>query len=275
MTLSDTPEFIHTLKDREPESFALLYAAYGRKIYGLAYRMTGNREEAEDITQETFLQVYRKIEDFRGQSQLYTWIYAIARNLCYQHFQRAQRSSFAAFEVLLDRGADIEPPAGIKAWEKQELVRQVKEGCLMGLVRCLAFQQRMAFILHVLVQLSIRDVAEILDKSEEATKVLIHRARKNLRDFLCKHCSVYDPANPCHCVDLLGFSLKQGWIERPTSRERNLPDAQQIEAEIKRVREVVELYTNLSAPNPPADLNRRIQQLILEQAGGIFASKKV
>jgi RNA polymerase sigma factor (sigma-70 family) len=275
MITSDTTTLIQSLKDREPESFALLYAAYGRKIYGLAYRMTGSRAEAEDITQETFLQVYRKVQDFRGQSQLYTWIYAITKNLCYRHFQRAKKSSFASFEALLDSGAEIEPPSEIKAWEKQELVRQIKEGCLTGLVRCLAFQQRLAFILHILLQLPVRDVAEILGKSEAATKVLIHRARKNLKNFLCKNCSVYDPVNPCHCEDLLGFSLKQGWIERPASEKRNLPDVEQIEEEIKSVREVVELYAHLSMPNPSGDLNRRIQQFILEQQGIIFTTQKV
>ncbi len=274
MTFSDSNEFTQHLKDREPESFDALYAAYGRKIYSLAYRMTGSQAEAEDITQETFLQVYRKIEDFRGQSQLYTWIYAIARNLCYRYFQRVKKSSFTAFETLVYSGAEIESPSEIKAWEKQELIRQVKEGCLTGLVRCLAFQPRMAFILHVLLRLPIQDVAEILDKSEEATKVLIHRARKNLRNFLCKNCSVYDAANPCHCADLLGFSLKQGWIERPSS-EKKIPDVQQIEKEIRNVRDVVELYAHLSDPDPSEDLNRRIQQFILEQEGAIFVSKKV
>ncbi|CAG0935879.1 ECF RNA polymerase sigma factor SigW [Thermoflexales bacterium] len=275
MILSDTTQLIQSLKDREPESFALLYATYGGKIYEVAYRMTGSQAEAEDITQETFLQVYRKVDDFRGQSQLYTWMYAIAKNLCYRHFQRAKKSSFASFEALLDSGAEIGPSSAIKAWEKQELVRQIKEGCLTGLVRCLAFPQRMAFILHILLHLPVRNVAEILDKSEAATKVLIHRARKNLRNFLCKNCSVYEPVNPCHCEDLLGFSLKQGWIERLASEKRNLPDVEQIEEEIKSVREVVELYTQLSVPHPPQNFNRRIQQFIVEQEGVIFASKKV
>jgi RNA polymerase sigma factor (sigma-70 family) len=275
MTLSDTSEFIQNLRDREPESFALLYAAYGGKIYSLAYRMTGNREDAEDITQEAFLQVYRKAASFREQSQLYTWVYAIAKNLCYRFFQREKKNSFASFEALIHDAVDTELPSGINASEKEELIRQVKEGCLTGLLRCLSFNQRIAFILQVLLRLPLHDVAEILGKSKEATKVLIHRARKNLKSFLCKNCSVYDPANPCHCESLLGFSLKQGWIDLLPRDEKTRLDPRQIEKEIKGIRKVVELYAHLSDPNPSRDLNRRIQELIRGQEGVIFTRTKV
>jgi RNA polymerase sigma-70 factor (ECF subfamily) len=275
MTLSDTSEFIQNLRDREPESFTLLYAAYGRKIYSLAYRMTGSREDAEDITQETFLQVYHKAVSFREQSQLYTWIYAIAKNLCYRSFQRAKKSSFASFETLIHDATGTELPPGINASEKEELIRQVKEGCLTGLLRCLSFNQRIAFILHVLLHLPLYNVAGILGKSKEATKVLIHRARKNLKSFLCKNCSVYDPANPCHCENLIGFSLKQGWIGLRPGDEEVFLDTLRIEEEIKGIREVIELYAHLSEPDPSEDLNRRIQELIHGREGIIFSATKV
>ena len=169
----------------------------------------------------------------------------------------------------------MELPPELTAWEKQELIQQVKEGCLTGLVRCLAFQQRMAFILHVLMQLPIQDVADILGKSDAATKVLIHRARRNLKNFLGKNCSVYDPANPCQCEELVGLCLRQGWIERSSSAGKRPPEPQQIEAEIKGIREVVELYTSFSVPQPAEELRRRIQQYIFEQAGTIFNAQKV
>ncbi len=275
MMLIDTVEFIQKIKEQDAESLALLYAAYGSKIYGLALRMTGNREDAEDITQETFLQVYRKAGSFREQSRLYTWIYAIAKNLCYRSFQRAKKSSFASFEALIYEAADAELPSEIDILEKEDLIRQVKEGCLTGLLRCLSFNQRIAFILHVLLHLPIHDVAEILDKSEEAAKVLIHRARMNLKRFLCKNCSVYDPANPCRCERMIGFSLKQGWIEQRSKDEKAPLDTRQIEKEIRGIREVIELYTHLSEPGPSENLNQRIQGLVRGQEGIIFTDTKV
>lgn len=144
--MNDPGEIIRQLKDTNPEILSSLYSAYGRKIYNLAYRMTGNVEDAEDITQETFWQVYRKAGSFRQQSQLYTWIYAIAKNLCYQYYLRTKKNSFTAFEALICDAADTQQPPGIDALEKDELIQQVKEGCLTGLLRCLSFNQRIAFI---------------------------------------------------------------------------------------------------------------------------------
>ncbi len=275
MPSTDTEELIQKLRDRDPESLTSLYMTYGRKIYNLAYRMTGSREDAEDITQETFLQVYRNARSFHGQSQLYTWIYAIAKHLCYRSFQRSKESSFVSFEKLIQDSRDTEPVSGINGLEKENLIRQIKKGCLTGLLRCLSFNQRIAFILHIILRLPLRDVARILNKSEPAAKVLAHRARKNLKNFLCKNCSVYDPANPCHCEDLLGFSLKQGWIEQSFPKGKPSLDTQRIEEEIKRIRDVVELYTDLSMPDASEDLYHRVQELIQAQKEIIFTSTRV
>lgn len=90
----DVNELVQQLINREPGSFDLLYTTYGSRIYRLAYRMTNNQADAEDITQETFLHVYHGIADFRRESQLYTWIYAIAKNVCYQVLKRKKISGF-------------------------------------------------------------------------------------------------------------------------------------------------------------------------------------
>ena len=266
--LNNPAKFIRNLGERDPENFTLLYAAYGKKIYNLAYRMTGNQDDAEDITQETFLQAYRNIGTFHEKSQIYTWIYAIAKNLCYRIFQR-QKNSFAFYEALICEASKTEIPAGIPASEKQQLIGQVKDGCLTGLLRCLSFYQRIAFILHILLHLPVRDVSKILNKSEGATKVLIHRARLNLKIFLCKNCSLYDSENPCQCKNLLGFSLKQGWIMRPSDLERagSPLDLRRIEEEIKSFREVIDLYSSLDDANLSDELNRQIQELVRNQDG--------
>jgi RNA polymerase sigma-70 factor (ECF subfamily) len=276
MVPRDTNKLVQLLKNREPGSFELLYATYGSKIYGLAYRMTGNQDDAEDITQETFLQVYHKIGEFRGESQLYTWIYTIAQNLGYQVFKRTKKTTFISFEALIHAALDVECPSDIKTVEtedREELIYQVKEGCLTGLLRCLSFYQRVAFIFHVLLHLPIRDVAEILGKSEGATKVLIHRAKGNLKEFLCQNCSLYDPSNRCHCEDLVEFSLKQGWIQIESAKKTTSVDPQQIEQEIRGVRDVIQLFGQLAEPTPSQKLNQQLQALVQNQQGIIFTPK--
>lgn len=268
----DEKTLIHDLKTRPEASFNLLNSAYGFKIYHLAYRMVGNHQDAEDITQETLIKVYRHIDQFRGDSRLYTWIYTIAKNECHRFMKQG---SFASMEGLL-HSAQSKDANTFSEREKQILLNQIKDGCFSGLLRCLSFYQRLAFILYVLLKLPIEDVAGILGKSPGAAKVLIHRARKNLKEFLCKNCSLYDPGNPCRCENLMNFSLAQGWIQAPTGRpgEAAAVTPQTIQQEIDGMRRVTELYRTLSAQSPSDEFTQRMQAMISSQDWAIFSPKK-
>jgi RNA polymerase sigma factor (sigma-70 family) len=265
-----TDDFIQQLRDHDEGSFSLLFHKYGEKIYNLAYRMTGNEEDASDITQGTFLQVYRHIDSFRGESQLYTWIFAIARNECLHVLKTRKQLSFVSFEEMIQDAVRVVMPSGIAESEKAQLANQVKEGCLTGLIRCLSFNQRTAFVLHVLLHLSIVDVAEILDKSETATRVLIHRARLNLKKFLCKNCSLYDSANFCKCENLIGFSLKHAWISVNPTRTSGVLDTQKIEEEIHNFDSILNFYSNLNPSMTPQFLQQQIRTMIASKEWGIF-----
>jgi RNA polymerase sigma factor (sigma-70 family) len=265
-----TDDLIQQLRDHDESSFSLLFHNYGEKIYNLAYRMTGNDEDASDITQGTFLQVYRHIDSFRGDSHLYTWIFAIARNECLHVLKTRKRLSFVSFEELIQDAVSVVMPSGIAESEKTQLANQVKEGCLTGLIRCLSFNQRAAFILHVLLHLSIGDVAKILDKSETATRVLIHRARMNLKKFVCKNCSLYDSTNFCKCENLIGFSLKHGWILLNPTPTNGLLDTQKIEEEIQNFNSILNFYSNLNPPITPQLLHQEIRKLIASKDWELF-----
>ncbi|MFZ6030440.1 MAG: RNA polymerase sigma factor [Chloroflexota bacterium] len=279
MEYSTTEEMlIDHLKHGRGEGFELLYATYAHKVYNLAYRITGDRGDAEDITQETFIQACHHIDQFRGDSQFYTWIYTIAKNLCYQLLKQRKKKSFAAMEVLLystqgDGITDV-----FSGREKQILLAQIKDGCFTGLLRCLSFYQRMAFVLHVLLTLPMKDVAGILGKSEGATKVLVHRARQNLKDFLCQNCSLYAADNACRCENLMSFSLAKGWIQKPAGDPFAPPDGitpEAIQTEVEGVRKVVELYKTLSAQTPSEDFVQRIRDILQQGDGAIFSRQKV
>jgi RNA polymerase sigma factor (sigma-70 family) len=278
MEPTDEKSLIYHLQNREEDSFDLLYATYGRKIYHLAYRLTGEHKDAEDITQETFLRVYRHIDQFRGDSQLFTWIYAIAENLCRHVPKQKKKTSFASMEALLHSAQGDETTETFSEREKQIILGQIKDGCFTGLLRCLAFSQRMAFVLHVLLDLPMKDVADILGKSEGATKVLVHRARQNLKDFLCENCSLYQPGNPCRCENLMSFSLAKGWVTRPTSAQAGEPYAmtsKHIQAEVDGIRKVIALYQALPEQTPPDQLARQIRTLLQQEDWAIFSRQKV
>ena len=132
-------------------------------------------------------------------------------------------------------------------------------------MRCLSFDQRAAFVLHVLAGLPIREVADALERSEGATKALIFRAREALRDFLCRICSDYDPTNPCRCENLAAFSLRNGWVGLPTAGQQQggAPvSTEAIQQELDGIRRTVAMFQTLPEAVPSELLLERIRRMV-------------
>ena len=141
----------------------------------------------------------------------------------------------------------------------------------MGLLRCLSFHQRIAFILNILNTVSTLDISKIIGKTENATRILIHRARKNLKRFLCENCSLYQKGNQCKCENLISFSLKQGWIQvyHPSVA------AEIIESELKEFKNEIALYQTIPEIDRGEELQNKIMKTIKESNFNIFSNKKV
>lgn len=251
------------------DNFEQIYSLYFNKIYNLAFKIIGNWDAAADITQETFIQVLANSDKYRGQSQIYTWIYAIAKNNCFKYIKRIRKKSFSSMEELIRMASLNEEEYSQQ--EKQQYIVQVKDGCLLGLIRCLSFNQRISFILNVLFDVPVKDVASVISKSENSTRILICRARKNIREFLCRNCSLYDNNNSCRCENLISFSLKQGWIEKYNPAiSPNL-----VEAEIKVFKNEISLYKTVQLRSESVDLKKKILFSIEELKFNIFSQRKV
>lgn len=246
-----------------------LYTSYSSKIYNLAYRMTGNRDDASDITHETFIQAYNSLDKFKGESHIFTWLYAIAKNNCLKFLKHKKKTTFESMQTLINQvGSPVSEE--IPEADKANYIAQVKDGCLSGLLRCLPLTQRLTFILHILLDVSVEQVATIINKSENATRILVHRSRQNIREFLCKNCSLYHSHNKCRCENLINFSLKQGWIEQ------NGLNNNRLESEIKNLKDVVALYKSLQDAAPAPGMEKKIQTLLTGQTDLlILADKKV
>jgi RNA polymerase sigma factor (sigma-70 family) len=252
------------------DSFEEIYTQHSRKVYNLAFRMTGDVQLAEDIAQETFIQVFKNLAKFRGDSQLSTWIYSIARNSCLRQLTKTKRKSYHSIELLIEK-VNLSPASEkYNEPEKQFYINQVKNGCLLGVLRCLSFNQRMAFILNVLFDMHISDVSAIINKSENSTRILVHRARKNLREFLCNNCSLYDSANPCRCENLISFSLKQGWLQKYGTDTSPAV----VETELRAFKNEILLYQNISLKKEPEELKTNILNIMKKQNLLIFLIKK-
>jgi RNA polymerase sigma-70 factor (ECF subfamily) len=156
-------------------AFEEIYRAHAGKLYGLLLRMVGNAADAEDLLQDVFLSAHRKLDGFRGDSALGTWLYRLATNHCLDYLR-----SRAARTGQLTDGLDEEPglaDAGSRAlaertvakMDLERAVAQLPEGC------------RAAFLLHDVQGLEHREVAEALGIAEGTSKSQVHKARLRLR----------------------------------------------------------------------------------------------
>lgn len=159
-------------------AFEEIYASHAGKLYSLACRMLGNPADAEDLLQEIFLSAHRKLDSFRGESALGTWLYRLATNQCLDHLRsRAARTSERT-DSLDDEAAAYEPGAPgladrtIAKMDLEWAVSQLPAGC------------RAAFVLHDVQGLEHREVAEALGVAEGTSKSQVHKARLRLRSLL-------------------------------------------------------------------------------------------
>jgi RNA polymerase sigma-70 factor (ECF subfamily) len=159
-------------------AFEEVYRAHARRLYSLACRMLGNPSDAEDQLQEIFLSAHRKLEGFRGDSALGTWLYRLAMNHCLDFLRsRASRSSQLT-DTLEDDAGWYEP--GQRGLAEQSVTRIDLERALAKLPEgC-----RAAFVLHDVEGLEHREVADVLGIAEGTSKSQVHKARLRLRALL-------------------------------------------------------------------------------------------
>jgi RNA polymerase sigma-70 factor (ECF subfamily) len=157
-------------------AFEELYKAHAPRLYSLACRMVGNASDAEDLLQEIFLAAHRKLDTFRGESALGTWLYRLAANQCLDFLRsRAARTSQLTDALDDERVSDAGSGLADRTVTKMDLERalaQLPDGC------------RTAFVLHDVEGLEHREVAETLGIAEGTSKSQVHKARLRLRALL-------------------------------------------------------------------------------------------
>jgi RNA polymerase sigma-70 factor (ECF subfamily) len=176
-------------KENHPLTFASVFDKYQQPIYNDLLRLTQNRTEAEDLTQETFIRVHRKLSTFRGEAKLDTWLYRIATNISFDYFRRYsthQAKASLPFEET-DRGGEM---IFNKTTSSPELLVAQSEmsTCVERFIQRLPPDHRVVLVLHELQGLKISEIADVLDCSLSTVKIRLHRARKKLRETLNAGC---------------------------------------------------------------------------------------
>jgi RNA polymerase sigma-70 factor (ECF subfamily) len=199
-----------------PGDFNDLVDKYSSRVLNLAFRLTGNRQDAEDVVQDTFLQVFRALSDFRGESDISTWIYRIALNASL----KAKRK--IGNEVSLDNlEQSIEAMRGnipdeVRQWFAdpsqavlvQSLLAEINQGCLHFMTFRLTDSQRVVYIMRVVLDFSYAEIAEVLQVSLNVVKARLHRAHAKLQKYFAARCQWLNRDNPrCSCESRVGFAI--------------------------------------------------------------------
>lgn len=159
--------FAETLEDRDLYE---LMTMYGHDVLRYAYAITGNRQLSEDIAQEVFIQVYRQVGSFRGQSSFKTWLFAITRNLAINEL----RSGYWRRIVLLEW---VKPGQYGKSAEDLVMEAQSRQD-LKSIILGLPIKLREVLILYYEHDLTMAEIAKLMNISEGTVKSRLHRARK-------------------------------------------------------------------------------------------------
>ena len=159
-------------------AFEELYRAHAGRLFSVACRMVGNTADAEDLLQEIFLTAHRKLESFRGDASLGTWLYRLAMNQCLDHLRsRGARAGQVTDTLdddptLADAGSRTLAEQTVTKMDLERALAKLPEGC------------RAAFVLHDIEGLEHREVAEALGIAEGTSKSQVHKARLRLRSLL-------------------------------------------------------------------------------------------
>jgi len=172
-------------------SFAELVKRYEKKIYNLAYRIMGNREDASDVLQETFLQVFKKLAGFKGKAKFSTWLYRITVNMCLMRKRKRKKREIVSLDVPILTKKEDEIKRELRDdWSESPLAtlenKEVKK-TLSEAIDSLPEEYRTVFLLRGLNGMSNEEVAEVLKISLPAVKSRLHRARLFLRDSLSQY----------------------------------------------------------------------------------------
>jgi RNA polymerase sigma-70 factor, ECF subfamily len=163
-------------------AFAQLYSLHKRRIYSLCLRMVGNVAEAEDLTQEAFLQLHRKIATFRGDSAFSTWLHRLAINVVLMHLRR-KGLSLISLDEAMDPAPDEGPGRSFGAPDLQ-LTGSIDRLALQRAVEDLPAGYRLIFVLHDIEGYEHNEIATMLECSIGNSKSQLHKARLKLRDAL-------------------------------------------------------------------------------------------
>ena len=184
--MTDT-ELMMRVKAGDQSAFKAIVERYQRRVINVGYRFLGNREDAEDVAQETFLKVYLSAKSYKPRAKLFTYLYTIVTRLALNRLRKKKRLRWFSLDQL-ERNGEVgigqEVPADPADQPDQSLERAEREALVRRALDTLPAAQKTAVILSRYEGLSYKQIAEVMELSVSAVESKLHRAKQRLRKKL-------------------------------------------------------------------------------------------
>lgn len=178
-------ELINRILEGDASGYAILVERYKDMAFTIAFRITGQREDAEEIAQDAFLKAYRSLKQFKRKSKFSTWLYRIVYNTAISK-KRLQSIPLAALDEMPDAlsatGQDVQPDHFNDEDDTSRMLEHI--------LSCLSEEDKTIVTLYYLNDSSIAEIHEITGLSKTNVKVRLFRARKRLQDYVAEHSSL-------------------------------------------------------------------------------------
>ena len=187
LSQEELAEIVREAQQGSLESFHRLYQSYSKAIYNFILRLVGERADAEDLTQETFLKAHSELKKLRDPAQFKYWLYRIARNEVYQKLRKSQRATVGSiddeevsyYDFLEDGSSGLDPESQVLSLELNQVIQKALDG--------MAPKYRDVFILAVFQKESYENISKIVGRSLLSVKTDIYRARLAVKERLKKY----------------------------------------------------------------------------------------
>lgn len=262
--ISLDPEVVEAARAGSRAALAQVVEALEPTIHNLAVRMLGGQADADDATQEILVQVITHLGTLRDAGAAAGWALAVAcRHLQHRRKAGVERLelSFEDFAADLERGQQPLESLGLSAAEGQLLAGEVKQACTLAMLTCLSREQRMAYVLGDIFELTDAEAALVLEVSAPTFRQRLHRARGAVQEFLARTCGVVSESNECRCERRVAPALRLGRLRQRSGTEQAAGvDVAQLRSQVQRL-ESGQRAAALFRSNP--DFLSRVGALVL------------
>ena len=194
-------KLVHLSTKGDKKALQNLITRHQLYVYNLALKMTGNTQDAEDLTQEAFIKAITGLSKFEAKSNFRTWLYRITVNHFLNTKKRKSEYNIVNFESYFN-SIDSMPSSDLNEQEENELKETIEElriSCTSGMLMCLSREQRMVYVLGELFDINHNLGGEILDISPGNFRIKLMRARKDIYEWMNNRCGLVNKDNPCRC----------------------------------------------------------------------------